>query len=83
MAKKGKKGKKKGKKDKNTGPQPFTTVHIIQERAKMLCPRMGDAFSRASDVEMMLEVYSTIIHKKNYQLIPSSMPFSPIIGCSY
>mmetsp|Transcript_27625 Transcript_27625/g.46358 ORF Transcript_27625/g.46358 Transcript_27625/m.46358 type:complete len:426 (+) Transcript_27625:116-1393(+) len=52
--KKGKKGKK-GKKETNTGPQPVTTVQIIQDRTKMLCPRLGDVYSRALNVEGILE----------------------------
>jgi hypothetical protein len=52
-----KKKGKKGKKDKAPpGPQPVTTVQIIQDRTKMLCPRMGDIYSRALNVEGILEV---------------------------
>ena len=40
MAKKG--SKSKGKKD--VGPEIITTQTIIQEREKMLCPRMGDIY---------------------------------------
>lgn len=53
--KKGKKGKK-GKKDKKpAGPVPVTTVQIIQDRTKMLCPRMGDVYTRSLNVEGILE----------------------------
>jgi hypothetical protein len=55
MPKKGKKGKK-GKKAAPEGPQPVTTVQIIQDRTKMLCPRMGDIYNRALNVEGILEV---------------------------
>ena len=55
MPKKGKKGKK-DKKNVVAGPQPVTTVQIIQDRTKMLCPRMGDVYSRALNVEGILEV---------------------------
>lgn len=55
MPKKGKKGKK-DKKKVEAGPQPVTTVQIIQDRTKMLCPRMGDIYSRALNVEGILEV---------------------------
>ncbi len=52
-----KKKGKKGKKDKGpTGPVPTTTVQIIQDRTKMLCPRMGDIYDRNEQVEMILEV---------------------------
>lgn len=37
MAKKSKKGKKS--KNEEKGPEPVTTMNIIQERTKMLCPR--------------------------------------------
>lgn len=57
--KKGKKGKK-GKKNAAVGPQPFTTVQIIQDRSKMLCPRMGDYYSKTMDVETILEVFATV-----------------------
>jgi hypothetical protein len=53
---KGKKGKKKGKKDVPAGPTPVTTVQIIQDRAKMFCPRMGDIYDRNEQVELILEV---------------------------
>lgn len=56
MPKKGKKGKK-DKKKVDAGPQPVTTVQIIQDRTKMLCPRMGDIYSRALNVEGILEVF--------------------------
>lgn len=56
MPKKGKKGKK-GKKVVELGPQPVTTVQIIQDRTKMLCPRMGDVYSRSMNVEAILEVF--------------------------
>jgi hypothetical protein len=53
MAKKvkGKKGKKR-----EVGPEPLTTIHIIDERAKMLCPRLGDIYNRTAVVEGILEV---------------------------
>lgn len=59
MGKKGGKKKgKKGKKDKDgapTGPVPVTTVQILQDRTKMLCPRLGDIYDRNENVEMILE----------------------------
>ena len=62
-----KKKGKKGKKDKGpTGPVPTTTVQIIQDRTKMLCPRMGDIYERNEQVEMILEVDSSIFHRKGY-----------------
>lgn len=54
MAKKGKKGKK-GKK-KESGPPITTTQIIISEREKMLCPRLGDIYTRTMNVEHVLEV---------------------------
>ncbi len=51
MAKKGKKGK-----DVALGPQPVTTTQIIHDRTKMLCPRMGDVYSRSMNMEVILEV---------------------------
>ena len=54
MAKKGKKGKKG--KVVDLGPQPFTTTQIIQDRTKMLCPRMGDIYTNNMNVERILEV---------------------------
>lgn len=65
MAKK--KGKKKGKKDKGpTGPIPITTVQIIQDRTKMLCPRMGDIYDRNEQVEIILEVFSFYLNNIPY-----------------
>lgn len=55
MPKKVKKGKKGKKEKKLAGPAPVTTVQIIQDRTKMLCPRMGDAYNRSLNVEGILE----------------------------
>lgn len=55
MPKKGKKGKKGKKEKKPAGPAPVTTVQIIQDRTKMLCPRMGDVYNRSLNVEGILE----------------------------
>lgn len=54
MAKKSKKGK--GKPKAPTGPTPVTTMQIIQDRTKMLCPRMGDIYDRNEHVDLILEV---------------------------
>jgi hypothetical protein len=52
-----KKKGKKGKKEKvSTGPTPVTTIQIIHDRTKMLCPRMGDYYERNEQVELILEV---------------------------
>eukprot|EP00607_Mallomonas_marina_P001888 CAMPEP_0182426176 /NCGR_PEP_ID=MMETSP1167-20130531/12586_1 /TAXON_ID=2988 /ORGANISM="Mallomonas Sp, Strain CCMP3275" /LENGTH=424 /DNA_ID=CAMNT_0024607425 /DNA_START=110 /DNA_END=1384 /DNA_ORIENTATION=- len=52
----GKKGGKKGKKGKKKeGPEITTTQEILSEREKMLCPRMGDAYTRTMNVEFILE----------------------------
>jgi hypothetical protein len=51
-----KKKGKKGKKEKApSGPTPVTTAQILQDRTKMLCPRMGDIYDRNEQVEMILE----------------------------
>ncbi len=51
------KGKKKGKKSKEPqGPVPITTMQILQDRTKMLCPRMGDVYDRNEHVDLILEV---------------------------
>lgn len=55
MPKKGKKGKKGKKEKKPPGPTPVTTVQIINDRTKMLCPRMGDVYNRTLNVEGILE----------------------------
>ena len=50
--------KKKGKSKKGlslSGPQIITTTIIRRERIKVLCPRMGDSFTRAKLVEEILE----------------------------
>ncbi len=61
MAKKGKKGGKKGKKKAGPdGPQQVTTTQIIHDRTKMLCPRMGDVYSRSMNMEIILEVCNFI-----------------------
>lgn len=56
-------GKKKGKK-KALGPPIITTTQIVSERTKMLCPRMGDVYTRTMNVEdIMDEVVVKIIQK--------------------
>jgi hypothetical protein len=58
MAKKSKKTKKE------TGPEIRTTQIILNERAKMLCPRMGDCYTRTIKVEEILEdAVVTILEK--------------------
>lgn len=58
----GKKGSKKVKKE--VGPEIRTTQVIINERAKMLCPRMGDCYTRTIKVEEILEdAVITILEK--------------------
>ncbi len=52
MPKKAKKGK--GKK-KPPGPPIITTQEIINGRAKMLAPRMGDMYTKTIEVEAILE----------------------------
>ena len=51
--KKGGKGKK-GKK-RPPGPPIVTTVHLLNDRTKMLCPRMGDIYSRTIHVEEIMD----------------------------
>jgi hypothetical protein len=58
MVKKGKKSKKE------TGPEIRTTQIIINERAKMLCPRMGDCYTRTMKVEEILEDAVIVILEK-------------------
>lgn len=53
MAKK-KKGKKGGKKAEK-GPEIRTTMAILESRDKMLCPRMGDNYTRVMEVGVILE----------------------------
>ena len=51
-------GKKKGKGKKSAvpaGPPIVTTSIIRRERVKVLCPRLGDAFTRAKLVDEILE----------------------------
>ena len=55
MAKKGKKGKK-GKKNQVTGPEPVTTALLLEQRTKMLCPRLGDVYNLTANVDNILEV---------------------------
>jgi hypothetical protein len=58
----GKKSSKKTKKE--TGPEIRTTQIILNERAKMLCPRMGDCYTRTMKVEEILEdAVITILEK--------------------
>ena len=50
--------KKKGKSKKGlslSGPLIITTTIIRRERIKVLCPRMGDSFTRAKLVDEILE----------------------------
>lgn len=48
--------KKSKKNKKEIGPEIRTTRIILNERAKMLCPRMGDTYTRTIKVEEILEV---------------------------
>jgi hypothetical protein len=58
-------GKKAGKKSKKeTGPEIRTTQTILNERAKMLCPRMGDCYTRTMKVEEILEDAVIVILEK-------------------
>ena len=63
MAKKGKKGKK-GKKDEKPIIPPVTTAKMLEDRTKMLCPRMGDVYTRAMQVDHILEDVATHMIKK-------------------
>lgn len=47
--------KKSKKAKKEVGPEIRTTRIILNERAKMLCPRMGDCYTRTIQVEEILE----------------------------
>jgi hypothetical protein len=47
-------GKKKGKK-RAPGPPIVTTIEILSERTKMLCPRMGDVYTRTLHVEEIMD----------------------------
>ena len=60
--KKGKKGKK-GAGDKPIIP-PVTTVKMLEDRTKMLCPRMGDVYTRTQQVDHILEDVATHLIKK-------------------
>ena len=52
----GKKGGKKGKKGKgDAGPQPVTNELIRRARLGMMCPRLGDIYTRMMHVEGILE----------------------------
>jgi hypothetical protein len=56
--KKGGKGKKKGGSGGVLGEEIRTTQRMIVERGKMLCPRLGDHFTRTMQAEEILEVSS-------------------------
>jgi len=60
MPKKG----KKGKKGKETGPEPTTTSIIINQREKMLCPRLGDYYTVQVNVETILQDVADKLIKK-------------------
>ena len=57
MAKKGNKGKKgkKGKKGGEKGPEVRTTMAMLEGRQSMLCPRMGDNYTRVMKVGEILD----------------------------
>jgi len=55
---------KKGKEKKEKGPEPVTTAQIIEDRTKMLCPRMGDIYTRSIEVEYILEDVCTKMIEK-------------------
>ena len=61
--KKGKKGKK-GKGEKKAVIQQYTTPQMLVDRTKMLCPRLGDAYDKAANVESILADVSTTLIKK-------------------
>ena len=65
MAKKkgGKKGKK-GKAEKKPIIPQYTTPQMLMDRTKMLCPRMGDVYDKAANVESILGDVSTTLIKK-------------------
>jgi hypothetical protein len=59
-----KKGSKKKGKKRAPGPPIITTTQILSERTKMLCPRMGDIYTRTMHVEdIMDEVVMKTIQK--------------------
>jgi len=71
--------KKKSKKSKKaSGPEIRTTQTIINERAKMYCPRMGDKYNTTMRVEEILEdvAYKTLekcAQKRSEQVSLSGM----------
>jgi hypothetical protein len=68
--KKGKKGKKK------EGPDIRTTQKILNDRAKMLCPRLGDCYTRTIHVEEILEVRIPLSVSTSLPLSVSSLCLS-------
>lgn len=63
-----KKGGKKGKKGKGKASAPiieqYTTAAILEERGKMLCPRLGDNYEKSSHVHAILDgVVEKLIQK--------------------
>lgn len=75
----GKKSSKKAKKE--VGPEIRTTQVILNERAKMLCPRMGDSYTRTIKVEEILEdavitILEKCAHKQQDHLCLSGMRLS-------
>jgi hypothetical protein len=59
-----KKGGGKKKKKVPLGPPIVTTAHMINERTKMLCPRLGDVYTRSLNVEQLLgDVTEKLIEK--------------------
>jgi Leucine-rich repeat (LRR) protein len=74
MAKKG----KKGKKGKNAGPEPITTLTVLNERAKMLCPRLGDVYTRSEYVDGILEEVCGKVIEKAILKKSSSLPLTSL-----
>jgi len=43
-----------------------TTLEMLEERAKMLCPRLGDSFTRTAKMTEILDGTNEISHRKKY-----------------
>lgn len=66
MPKKAKKGKKK---KSEAGPEIRTTQEILNERAKMFCPRLGDSYTRTIKVEHILQVLNCASVKLTFNFL--------------
>jgi Leucine-rich repeat (LRR) protein len=74
---KGKKGKKDKGPKKPPPPEQVTTLQILEERTKMLCPRLGDVYNRSMTVE---EILRDVVDRTITKTAMKGLPFLRLCG---